>query len=647
MQRLLSVRVPHHLPLRRTAVPAFVGKLSRGVGGRRRQGLEAERHFGAAPASAPFAGAVARRHSSTSSTVSGRTVTDEDSPPPPPPPRRSFFRRLRNWVVGLMVVGAMAGSAAMLLMDSEEDIDKRDGEVFPPIHTNHRKPRVVIVGSGWGAVSCSRNLSNDYEVVMVSPRNYFLFTPMLPLSAVGSMESRSLALPIRSAAKRSFSFQPKASVTFYEAAAIGIDHVKQTITCTDLSEVKPINPEFTLSYDYLVLAPGAQNNTFGTPGVYEHAHFLKALEDARAIRKEIVDSFETANLPNTTAEEKRRLLSFCVVGGGPTGVEFAGELNSFIHQDLNRIFPDLEPFSSITLVQSRDHILNTFDEKISDYTEKKFLQEGITLKTNSRVKEVTDHSVVVMDKVTKVTYEVPSSLTVWSTGIQRIPLIANFTNSLSHPSQTNRIGVTTDHFMQVLGADNVAAIGDCSSIERRLLFSKYQELFEEFDKDVNGQIDLDEFQHFIEVVSQRYPQLKVYGKNIMHEFAEMDTSGDGALDQEEFKELLKKADNSVKMLPATAQVASQQGKYLARYLNHRVVGHPTIPFQYHNLGSFARIGDDAAVAEIPSLGTGGGLAVLLAWKGVYISEQLSFKNAFMTFLDWQSASVWGRDISRL
>lgn len=124
-----------------------------------------------------------------------------------------------------------------------------------------------------------------------------------------------------------FRYPPK--VTFYEAACTHIDHEAKVIHCEDISEIKSSAPEFSVSYDYLVVATGAINNTFGTPGVHENAHFLKSIEDANAIRKAIVDSFETANYPSCPPDERRKLLSFVIVGGGPTGVEFAGELHGF------------------------------------------------------------------------------------------------------------------------------------------------------------------------------------------------------------------------------------------------------------------------------------------------------------------------------
>lgn len=133
--------------------------------------------------------------------------------------------------------------------------------------------------------------------------------------------------------------------------------------------------------------------------------------------------------------------------------------------------------------------------------------------------------VQIFDKATKNIYDLPSALTVWSTGITKSPLISQFTSSLPPDLQSNRVAVTTDEYLQVLGTEGVAAIGDCAGIERKLLFEKYEELFQEFDENADGMICFSEFKRFVQVVTARYPQLSVYGKNLVKEFAEMDTSG--------------------------------------------------------------------------------------------------------------------------
>lgn len=143
------------------------------------------------------------------------------------------------------------------------------------------------------------------------------------------------------------------------------------------------NSDFELEYDCLVIAVGAQVNTFNTPGVSENCHFLKVrvflirswdlylclnliplnviqeIEDAQRIRRTVIDCFEKAILPGLTEEERRINLHFVIVGGGPTGVEFAAELHDFIYEDLINIYPSVKDFVKISVIQSGDHILNS------------------------------------------------------------------------------------------------------------------------------------------------------------------------------------------------------------------------------------------------------------------------------------------------
>lgn len=113
-----------------------------------------------------------------------------------------------------------------------------------------------------------------------------------------------------------------------------------------------------MDYDILVIAVGAKPNTFNTPGVEEHAFFLKEAEDALNIRHSVIDCFERASLPNLTEEERKKILHFVVVGGGPTGVEFSAELHDFLVDDVAKIYPKVQEFTRITLLEAGDHILN-------------------------------------------------------------------------------------------------------------------------------------------------------------------------------------------------------------------------------------------------------------------------------------------------
>lgn len=165
---------------------------------------------------------------------------------------------------------------------------------------------------------------------------------------------------------------------------------------------------------------GSITNPHGVQGL-ENCNFLKSIEDARNVRDKVLQNLERACLPTTSDDERRRLLSFVICGGGPTGVEFAAELFDFLNEDLSRNFPKiLRNEVSVHLIQSRGHILNTYDEALSKYAEEKFSHDEVEVLTNSRVKEVHPDKIIFTQKDENgsiVTKELPMGFCLWSTGV--------------------------------------------------------------------------------------------------------------------------------------------------------------------------------------------------------------------------------------
>lgn len=280
---------------------------------------------------------------------------------------------------------------------------------------------------------------------MVSPNNYFLFTPLLPSAVVGTLQSSSIIQPARKFCKQI----ENAKVQFYEAACKDINFSEKKISCTDESGIVGENDTFELDYDYLVLAIGSQPNTFNTKGVYENAFFVKTIEDARKLRNHIMDCVETANLPSTTPEERKRLLHFVIVGGGPTGVETAAEIHDFMEEDISVYYPNLHQDISISLVQSGSHLLNTYSIAISEKAGESFERKKINVIYNSRVISVDEKEITVMDKDSKENYSLPFGTCIWSTGVSQTPLAKKIISDL--PEQNNRRAITTDEFLRVKG----------------------------------------------------------------------------------------------------------------------------------------------------------------------------------------------------
>ena len=534
------------------------------------------------------------------------------------------------------------------------------------------REKLLILGSGWGAVACLKNIDAKlYDVSVVSPRNYFLNTPLLPGVTVGTVEARSLIEPTR----RLLPGAP-GDARFFEAAATSVNAKNKTVVCRDESDVQSVNPEFSLRYDKLVIAVGSPCNTFGTPGVREHAVFLKEVDDALRIRTKLADLLETASLPGVSEEEQKDMLSVVVVGGGPTGVEFAAEMHDFLTEDVPKLYPSVKDKVSITLVQSADHILNTYDKRISQYAAEKFKRDGIEVITGARVLSVSKDAVCVMDKRTKKKTTKKFGVCVWSTGLGKHAFVDSVQKTCNQNAK--RRALATDARLRVRGAEGVYAIGDCADVKSAEdpgkkvleLTDVASALFKQADTDGNGSVDKNEFVAILSKLSATYPQVRAllpedgaagadagdsHLQSIMDRF---DDDKSGALDFREFAKAMAEADARLSSHPATAQVANQQGEYLARALNaaareRRARGEAAkasddvAPFRYTHLGSFATLGSEQAAMELPGDFISTGFGTMVLWYGVYMSNCVSWRNKFLVAGDWIKKSVWGRDSSRM
>lgn len=309
------------------------------------------------------------------------------------------------------------------------------------------RPKLVILGSGFAAFSLLKEVDvKRYAVTIVSPRNHFLFTPLLPSTTVGTIEFRSIIEPIRTARK---------GIRFHQAWCEHIDFDRQRIECRGAFK----GSDFFIDYDILVIAVGGKNRTFGIPGVLQNAYFLKELGDARDIRQKVIENFERATKPQRDIEEVKQLLHFVVVGGGPTGVEFAAELHDFVTQDVHRWFPEVMEYVKITLLEATGNILTQFDEKLGTYALKIFRRQHITVKTHSVVNRVEADDVAYAVTL-KEGERIPCGLVVWSTGIGPTDL-AESIGATKGP--THRMLV--DDYFRLQEHNNVYAVGDCSEIE--------------------------------------------------------------------------------------------------------------------------------------------------------------------------------------
>eukprot|EP00535_Pseudo-nitzschia_heimii_P007885 CAMPEP_0197175566 /NCGR_PEP_ID=MMETSP1423-20130617/1752_1 /TAXON_ID=476441 /ORGANISM="Pseudo-nitzschia heimii, Strain UNC1101" /LENGTH=682 /DNA_ID=CAMNT_0042624755 /DNA_START=272 /DNA_END=2320 /DNA_ORIENTATION=- len=480
------------------------------------------------------------------------------------------------------------------------------------------REKVVVLGTGWGGAAYLKDVDpSKYDVTVISPRNYFVFTPMLSGASVGTVDFRSITEPIR---------EINRYASYLEATATDVDPDAKILTCQSVvcdGNSCEIN-EFSVPYDRLVVTIGAQTNTFGIPGVREHCNFLKQVEDARRIRTSIVNCFERANLPDMSEEERINNLTFAVIGAGPTGIEFAAELRDFVEQDGPKYYPKLLKYVRIKVIEASPTVLAPFDKSLqeeaiaqmnrnvefSDPNVYRLLPERfklVELLLNSSVKEVTSKQILLNDGNV-----IDYGLAVWAAGNGPLPLTLQIVDAIgdaqSEEQNVARGRLVTDPWMRVKGSNgSILAFGDCSCI----------------------------------------------------------THGpDGPL-------------------PATGQVAAQQGEYLAKLMNKGFELSPSVseappvrssdhasslsesiagittgstdlakPFQFLNLGILAYTGGGSALAQVSTTPSGdpikgrGAIGNAL-WNSIYISKQISWRNRLMVLNDWTRRKIFGRDITRL
>jgi NADH dehydrogenase len=305
--------------------------------------------------------------------------------------------------------------------------------------TPSEKPHVLIVGAGFGGLYAAKALKNaPVQITVLDQRNHHLFQPLLYQVATAGLSPGDIAYPIRGVLGR------QQNVRVLLAEAVGVD----------LAEHKVRLRDGEISYDYLILAPGARHAYFGHNDWEQWAPGLKTLEDALEIRRRILLAFEKAEREPDEAR-RRELLTFVIVGGGPTGVELAGAIGEISRQVMVRDFRAIDPREArVLLVEGGPRVLPAYPEDLSAKAEAQLQGLGVEVWTGSPVTAVDASGVVVKGQ------KVAAATTLWAAGVEASPLAHSLGVELD---RAGRVKVEPD--LTVPGHPEVFVIGDLATLQ--------------------------------------------------------------------------------------------------------------------------------------------------------------------------------------
>jgi len=496
--------------------------------------------------------------------------------------------------------------------------------------TKGDRERVVILGSGWSGFVLSRQLDKKkFQTVVVSPRSYFVFTPLLASTAVGTLEFRTTLESVRARGNGIEYFQGWADDVNFNEKKLMIEEATtggrpslpekapKTASANGTEILRRKGQVFELNYDKLVIAVGCYSQTFGTPGVKENAFFLKDVNDARKIRKRILECFEIAALPTASEKLRDQLLNFAVIGGGPTGVEFAAELFDLCHEDLKTLYPTLIPHIKISIYDVAPKILPMFDKGLAEYALNLFKRDGIQIHTEHHIESLrpglpgssnSESDAGCFTLKTKEQGEFGVGMCVWSTGLMMNPFVQKALNDV-HTYPESSANLSSD-------------VTEPPSSQKWKLKRHPR----------TGGL----------MVDDRF-RVKLVPRDKLTR-----SEGDGSLITEAtMRDVFAIGDVAAlenAQLPATAQVANQEGKWLGKYLNKGDMD--TTGFTYRNLGVMTYLGNYKAIMQAEGGNAVKGRLAWVIWRGAYLTQTVSWRNKLLIPIYWAINWVFGRDISR-
>ena len=293
-------------------------------------------------------------------------------------------------------------------------------------------PHVVILGAGFGGLTAARALTKHAQVSLIDRHNFQTFLPLLYQVSTAGLAADHVAYPIRGALR-------KTNVQFRMGTPEKLNAATNELTLADGQVIK---------FDHLVIAMGSTTADFGIAGVKENALGMKTVGEALTIRSEVMRAYEEMCI-----QGNKDKLDIAIVGGGPTGVEMAGAFAELVRGPLRSDYADAADRVRVSIIEAGPRLVPSFSESLSNKTQKDLEKLGVTVLTNTSVKEVLPDSILTLDG-----NSIPADTTVWAAGVKGVPAM----DLLHLPITRGRIDVTST--LQVTGYENIWAIGDIAGV---------------------------------------------------------------------------------------------------------------------------------------------------------------------------------------